>query len=481
MTRSPMRPTDDARQPRPIGAGMPLSLRLLAAGCLVCVGSVSWGSALYQTDEILELTDSHDLYIQDHSLLETRSLHPHLYLTARRVLGRNDRLAFARSVLEYPVGRQTRRAARLDVRELGAYFSLDVHLYETAKSLLADGDIWRFAIVALHGSSDPHVQDAALDELGNLSVNQTEALAFAESAVETFQLRVEPQSDVCRKAVLVQARLLLFLGEREEAVSLFETAINREWPDATEYYIRSIRDVVGITPAYMVELYLQAFEDPGEDLYWFFRNMVFPYDRPFKTPAMEDVQPFCIRHSSFPEYEELARAACLAVDERYGEAGVVLDALAESQLSDGEYRNIPIYRIIVLAKQGEAADLLPPLVEDYMRRNSDRLMDVRERLIAITYCLESAHPRSAGTCIAAISASLIDKGLATDETQRELLQFGKTTWKNHLYDMKMVGLFRSGRRTEAREVCEFLTAEANLDDLAANNAEYTLVPFQRKE
>ena len=350
MTCSRMTSLECIRRPGATGTSLPLSLRLLAAGYLFVASSCSWASALYQTGPILELTDTHDLYIQDHSLLVTRSLSQHLYLTARHVLNESERLQFAENVLQLPAGKETRHFARQDARELGRRLCPDLHAYETAKSRLPAEACWRFAIVALHGSGDPHVRDAALDDLAHLQTGRTEALAVAENAVEAFQLRVEPNSDLCRKAVLVQARLLLLLNQREEAIALFETAINSRWPDAVAYYIRTIRDVVDITPAYMVELYLNAFESPDEDLYWFFRNMVFPYNRTFKTPAMDDVHPFCIRNDKCPEYEAIARAACLIVDGRIADAQRVLETLDKDGLLDKEYHNNPIYRIIALTK-----------------------------------------------------------------------------------------------------------------------------------
>jgi len=377
----------------------------------------------------------------------------------------------------------------------------DVHLLETAFEYIEESQRWRFAINVLLGTQNENVQSKLLDYFFQCSHHSKETLSIVADNVSDFRSKVNSQSIIYKKATLLQARLFLQLENIGESTQLFSHAIHNGWPDAVQCYLESIRDVMGETTSTMVSHYLLPIArrdlisindsssvvstKESSGLTRFFRSMTIEKEIDVPRSAMRTVYPLCIPDRHDPMTRQIAEIACLTTDKQYKKALELLIKLdpvlapdfdgdnTDSPVTSPELKNTPFYYIIIQSLRGGVTDSIDRYIKLFIQRNPDNRDFVRERLALIMYFLNTAGAEG-GKTITALADLMIENGFASDDFHRNTEVFGCTTWRNHIYDMKLVGTIIQKKYDKSFVMASEFLENYKGDDLACNNAVYLL-------
>ncbi len=325
---------------------------------------------------------------------------------------------------------------------------------------------------------------------------------FVSSKHITNDSNLSTQSFIDQKDTLLQARLLLHSGKTEESIKLFAQAIHKKQPNAIQCYLEAIGGMMGKSAAILVSRYLApiAFDgllatpDPDfavssknrKDLVRFFRYMTIDNDIDALKPALDKMYPFFIEDKQDALTQQIAKVACLTADKEYFKALELLisidptldanspgDNLDADIIASPELKNTPYYYIIIQSLRGGITGSLNQCVKLFMERNNDKGDFVREQLALIISGLRFAGVEG-GKTICTLTDLMIENGFATDDLHANTEIFGSTTWKNHIYDMKLVGYVMQHKYDEAFDIASKFRDNYKNDDLACNNALYLL-------
>ena len=339
---------------------------------------------------------------------------------------------------------------------------------------------------AIRNSDDNAVVAEAVRDLAKFAVTPERA-QNALVDIDALIAKSEGNPEVSHRANLARARLLARLGRIEESHSIFNRAVEERWSrDVFKRFYETLWETgqYALLAGSEYERHTtDEFSDDDREFYECERDfmemfgrmramrVVFP-----ESSAMEDVFPRLEESKRRPLAIRIARALCLAADERYVESIQLLEeieqALESGTAPDSEYdesKDLPLYLATVLFFEGRDFDAARAAFREYMDRNEDTRTRVLERALKMTYAME--HASQDKRRIIELTGLLVESEFMTDKQIRE--EFPDSNIAS-LLTMHQLGLACRGEWHESRELCFELMDKYYPQTLAGANAAMSL-------
>lgn len=335
-------------------------------------------------------------------------------------------------------------------------------------------------------SHDQAVVAEAVWDLAKFSVTPERA-QVALASVEALIAESQEGSKVFRQANLARARLLARLGQKGDADGIFRRAIAEHWDkNAYKYFYESLWET-GEYALLAIDEYdrhtSDEYSDEDRAFYESERDFVDMFGRlramkvaSSQSSAMEEVFPRLKESKRRPLAKSIAKALCLAADDRYEEAIALLNQL-ENLLGSGdapasdydESKDLPLYLAAVLFFEGRDFDAARAAFREYMDRNEDTRTRVLERALKLTYAME--HSTQDQRKIVELTGFLVSSEFVMDEEIRSQLPEGNVA---SLLTMHQLGLACRGEWDESAQVCLQIMEKYYPQTLAGANAAMSL-------
>ena len=309
-------------------------------------------------------------------------------------------------------------------------------------------------------SQDAAVLHEAVQDVVRYAANRDEDEA-ALRAIEAAIPRLPPDGDAYREAVLARGKMLTRLGRREEAETLFQEAIQKQWKHALWRYSESLIENDAMAEACRLEWERIAgietyrhYRGEEESLEIFLTLLrLMKHGKPDSLAAVE-VSHKLENHTDRPEYVKIARALCMAEDGYIPEALALLNEL-DRELSETkthrEYKHIPLYQASILFKEGRDYPPAEAAFLEFIARNEGKDSKIIASALRLARDIEiqkkNYHKMDE-------FASFI---ISSDWFQKESVQSGFSADDiASIYDMLQIGLMNSGKENESLKICNYV-------------------------
>ena len=327
-------------------------------------------------------------------------------------------------------------------------------------------------------SQDAAVLHEAVQDVVRYAANRDEDEA-ALRAIEAAIPRLPPDGDAYREAVLARGKMLTRLGRREEAETLFQEAIQKQWKHALWRYSESLIENDAMAEACRLEWERIAgietyrhYRGEEESLEIFLTLLrLMKHGKPDSLAAVE-VSHKLENHTDRPEYVKIARALCMAEDGYIPEALALLNEL-DRELSETkthrEYKHIPLYQASILFKEGRDYPPAEAAFLEFIARNEGKDSKIIASALRLARDIEiqkkNYHKMDE-------FASFI---ISSDWFQKESVQSGFSADDiASIYDMLQIGLMNSGKENESLKICNYVK-KTFPGTLAAANCTRTII------
>lgn len=194
--------------------------------------------------------------------------------------------------------------------------------------------------------------------------------------------------------LLAKGTLLLYAGIKSEGHDLFEIALTAGWPGAYEAYTQALRDTNQWEEALWMEYQRCIGAAPfmayrtAETSMLDFCNAMFQFKaRRLPYSCVETIGTVLEASSAYPSAQPLGLIFCLAADREWDMALTrlaELETTLQSNPADPEYNNLPLYRLLIQNRRGDAFEVLRPLFDQVVERQGGDFV-AASRLMFRTY------------------------------------------------------------------------------------------------
>ena len=321
-------------------------------------------------------------------------------------------------------------------------------------------------------SQDAAVLHEAVQDVVRYAANRDEDEA-ALRAIEAAIPRLPPDGDAYREAVLARGKMLTRLGRREEAETLFQEAIQKQWKHALWRYSESLIENDAMAEACRLEWERIAgietyrhYRGEEESLEIFLTLLrLMKHGKPDSLAAVE-VSHKLENHTDRPEYVKIARALCMAEDGYIPEALALLNEL-DRELSETkthrEYKHIPLYQASILFKEGRDYPAAEAAFLEFIARNEGKDSKIIASALRLARDIEMILENRKKMDEFA-SFVIHSPWFQNEETQKKLTDNNKA----EIYDMQQMGLAWSGDFDASVQVAR-MVAEKYPNTLAGQN------------
>ena len=259
------------------------------------------------------------------------------------------------------------------------------------------------------------------------------------------------------KAYLTKVHFMMREGRVDEAKPILIDAMNKQWEGAYWFYTYSLLDI-GQYAEVAVEEYncyteqgpvgFYREKDPSFLRFEELLTMMEFHDA--SASSMEKVFKNLKPSEKYPNAYKIANAFCLAHEKQLEPALKLLDEVDASLKADSvneisEYKNIPLYKINILAKSGKSTEELQPYWEEMVHRFGD----FYKAYLSLNLIFASFEARVEDIAKIDEVMSLV---INSPEFKKEQIhkQFSEEVIA-HLYEMQATGWLFSGKEYESGE------------------------------
>ncbi|HOE13247.1 MAG TPA: hypothetical protein PKJ23_17700 [bacterium] len=288
--------------------------------------------------------------------------------------------------------------------------------------------------------------------------------ALAE--LDALILKSSPGSYTFHWGNLAKARVLVRLGRNNEALAIFKAAINERWDknvyreffesfEETSDHVQLALEEYNRTTGDSYSEEVREFFGLGGDLLGVYSQLRGMRSMHPETSAMETILPQLKDSANRPAASRIARAFCLATDDRYEEALAQLDEITGFLASKdsppstyNESKDLPLYRAAILLFEGRDYEAMRAAFRQYMDLNTDDRGKVLARAVSLTYALE--HFQKDLPRIPELTTFIVNSEYFTDPQIESQLPEGSIA---SLLTMHQLGLSWRYEWEEASRVC----------------------------
>ncbi|MFH1740714.1 MAG: tetratricopeptide repeat protein [bacterium] len=321
------------------------------------------------------------------------------------------------------------------------------------------------AILTVQNSNDAVIVGEAARDLARFS-KTPERAEFALAEIEALIGKSVADSEVFKRANLARARVLVRLDRKEEAQAIFKRAVVECWNENAykeffetfqengDYGLMAIEEYKRQTAdEYSDEI--REFYDLGGDFVETLCHLRGMRVVNANSSAMEEVLPALTESERRPLAGRIAKALCLAGDDRYEEALAELDEVETILASENappsahdENKDLPLYRAAILLFEGRDFDAMRAAFREYIDRNEDDRERVFSKALQLTYAMEYSVDDKRD--IAELTKFLIESEFLADEEIRNQLPDHRVA---SLLDMHQQSLSWRYEWDDAARVC----------------------------
>jgi tetratricopeptide (TPR) repeat protein len=343
--------------------------------------------------------------------------------------------------------------------------------YRNARQYLVAEARYELSRETIHTSQDEDTIAEAMKDLitysHSLQKNE-EALADVEALIGGL----DENSELYGRANLAKARLLMRLGNTDDALALMKRGVHEKWKENAFWEINDGLLETGQIDVCAVDEYernagdeydreLRKFYGIGADFSIFFLRLYgMKHTNPEKS-AMDDVFPNLKPSTWRPQALNIARALCLAGDRRFEEALAVLNEV-EMQLNDNrdeevmvgydEKNDIPFYKAVVSLLGGKDAETVHTALQNYMDLHPQEPTLIVNRIMELTYELEK-DVLGEMKKISVLTGFLIQSDIVNNELIKSKIPENKIA---SIYDLHQQSLCWNNQFDESAQICKFV-------------------------
>jgi len=369
-------------------------------------------------------------------------------------------------------------------------YSQTVEDYKSQRKAMGAEERFTFAEQQVQQSTKPEVINEAIQDL----LKHSDTPNGYESALSTIRdniHKLDSQNLPFIEARLAEAKFLARLGQRQEAETIFQNAIENEWKHALWRYSEHFIDLGELDQASILEYdrvvakeKYEHYRDSQEDFFIFLTLLQMLKKASPEQNAVDAVSNQLDESTKFPFAKSIAHGLCLAVDERYHEAINVLKEV-DTYLTDNrenkqflssfnEHQNIPLYLTWVILKERKQMEEADIWFNKFIERNDEDLHHVYKRSMRIVRDLSVRANRDLHKA-KIITSQLLESPIIQDTSIKASFSSDEIAG---IYDLHQQSLAWSGEYAESMVVAQDVVDKYYPDTLAGVNCAMNLAYYQ---
>ncbi|MFH1740509.1 MAG: hypothetical protein ABIH23_15990 [bacterium] len=361
--------------------------------------------------------------------------------------------------------------------------------YKQAARHMTVAERLELAKETVENSQDEAALSEAVSDLANFSLTP-ERNEAALAKVETLIRKCKRDSDLFGQTRLAKARILARMGQKDEAYGMFRQAVLEKSHKSTygefftslwengDYALSGIEDYHRHTGDEYSKEIREFHGSHGNLIKMHTRLWVMKLTHP-EYSAMDSAFPQLQESQRRPLAKPIAKALCLAVDQRYEEAIEELNGI-EKLLASGkapksefdESKDLRFYLASVLFFEGRDFDAMRTAFREYMDRNEDNRLEVLERALNLAYAMEFKEWDFRK--VPELTGFIINSEYMTDETIKSQFSEDKIA---SLLNIHLRGLWYQGKSEEAERLALEIVDRYYPQTLEGANAAFGLALY----